>query len=339
MISLKPKAMSETELIDQLKKVLDVCDVADYGTKKFVGLLNDYIPYQTGLKTRLELLGKSGAIEQMTKIKKDAHASSKVEKIALQFSKEYGFIYEESYHTLSLVAKALQLNHTVTTAPSLRIVSSVQGNFSKNHIKPDAAQEQKSQTSSSSTSKSTLTVHSAPAHAQASSPQQMLGKKRFIRSKGYLTMYLLILFSIPLGFLGLQIQSGQLNETISTFKDVMMPLSIENPWVIGLISLTFIATVLPYVIKAAFKKNILSYYPTVIFLSQMLLATVGGLEIALVQLGIGVLLFGSFAILGAYVMRLPRGAKEYVAYKALLPYSLSVTIWLVGQYVIFYKWV
>ena len=335
MISLKPKAMSETELIDQLKKVLDACDGADYGTKKFVGLLNDYIPYQTGLKTRLELLGKSGAIEQMTKIKKDAHASSKVEKIALQFSKEYGFIYEESYHTLSLVAKALQLNHTITTAPSLRIVSSVQGNFSKNHIKPEVAQGQ----NSPSTPKSTLTVHSASSRTQSSSPQPIVGKKRFIRSKGYLTMYLLILFSIPLGYIGLQLQSGQLNETLSTFRDVMMPLSFDNPWVIGLISLTMIATVLPYVVKAAFKKNILSYYPTVIFLSQMLLATVGGLEVALVQLGIGVLLFGSFAILGAYVMRLPRGAKEYVAYKALLPYSLSVAIWLVGQYVIFYKWV
>lgn len=359
MISLKPKSMSESELIEQLKLVLTTCDAHDYKTKKFVGLLNDFIPYQTGLKIRLELLAKSGLIEQLSKIKKDAHSSSKIEKMAIQFSKEYGFIYEESYHTISLVAKALQINHTVTSAPSLRIVSAVQGNFSKNHMKnepanppqtsgmkvrskpSDKAQNGFGQSPSglppSGLPSSGLPLNGQYLNGQTPSGQPLIMKKRFIRSRWNLTMYVLILLAIPLGYLGLQFQFGTLVETFQSFRTLVLPLSLENPWISGLLVGTIIAIALPYIFKWAFKKNVLSYYPTVIFISQLAIGTIGGLETALVQMGLGVGLFASFGVLAAYAMRLPKGAKEFVAYKALMPYALSVVIWLVGQYVVFYR--
>lgn len=119
MISLKPKAMSETELIINFQRCL-MSVMLPIMAQKFVRLLNDYIPYQTGLKTRLELLGKSGAIEQMTKIKKDALKYIKSRENCAQFSqKVWVYIRRElSYAVVS--GKALQLNHFAVSPPRHR---------------------------------------------------------------------------------------------------------------------------------------------------------------------------------------------------------------------------
>lgn len=335
MLSLKPRQLTEEDIVEKLKSIIELCDLEDYKTKKFVGLLHDYIPYQSGLKVRLELLGKHGVIEQLFKLKKETNQSIKIEKMATQFSKEYGFVYEECLKSIHLMAKAMALNPEMPKTASLKIVTSVQtaqGNFSKKHIATDTPQTGPIV----STPDSTAAKSSLPPNGKTA----VKAKRKFVRNKFNLWAYLILIVAIPLGYYTLHYNLGQ----VFTIRDVVVtnvtyPVYLD-PWFTGTLIATAVMILLPVIANWAFKLNVVSLYPLLVLLAEVILASIEpkfpeftiGFQMVM---GIGLLL--SFMVLGFYAMRLPKGAKEYVSYKALVPYYMSTVIWLLGQYIVFQR--
>jgi len=352
MLSFKPRQMTETDIIQQLKIVIDACENEDFKSKRFTGLLNDYIPYQNGLKIRLELLGRSGSIEQMRNFKKESNQYSKIEKLAAQFSKEYGFVYEEILSTVLLVAKALALNTTSPQNATLKIVSSVQsaqGNFSKKHLTDGSTQTQQMQ----QTPKLVIDGSKGSKDSQANKESQVTKesqisksskefkqRKKFIRCKSNLVLYLSLLILIPVGFLILNGQAEQLENIRSTWTTYVTTPFYSDSWFIGTLLGTSAWIVLITAAKWGFKKDIIGLLPLGIALAQAIFATLQprfpDLYIGS-QLIMGVGMWLSFAVVGFYAMRLPKGAKEFLSYKAIIPYYLSVSIWLIGQYLVLQK--
>lgn len=343
MLSFKPRQMTEVELIKQLSMVLEQCESEDFKSKRFVGLLNDYIPYQNGLKVRLELLGRSGTIDQMRQLKKESNHYAKLEKLAVQFSKEYGFVYEEILASILIVAKALALNTTPTQTATLKIVSSVQGNFSKKHIAPitetgTVKKESAGQIQPIKLQQGNTTPVNGSNGSNGSSEKKY--KKKFIRSKSNLFLYLALLFVIPLAYYGLNESQGIVQTLTDLFsREISLPV-YSDPWVVGTLLGTGAWIVLVTTMKWGFKKNIVYLLPMAVALLQAILITFGSQFPDLYiggQVMIGVSMWLSFAVMGSYSMRLPKGAKEFLSYKAIVPYYLSVLIWLVGQYWVIYK--
>lgn len=322
MLSFKPRELNEDEIVRRLKIVLTSCDEDELKSKKFVGLLNDHIPYQQGLKTRLELIAKNGYIEEMQKLKRSNDKTFRTEKMALQFSKVYGFIYEESVATFNLIAKALSLSPMMAQNASLKIVNATQvaqGNFSKKHLPEERKQE---------------------VHESNQIPIKNHIKKRFIRNKINLWLYLIYLLGIPALFYTLQNYFGNVEHTLAQLSSVVTFPIYTNEWFMGTLIATFVATVLPYAAKWTFKINLLGYYPLLMLLIQALLFSVQPNMpqlYATLQISIGVVLLISYAIMGFYSIRLPKGAYDYTAYRAIAPYYLSGVIWLTGQYVLYAK--
>lgn len=335
MLSLKPRQMSDDELVQKLKLVLNACDTSELKTKKFVGLLNDYIAYNSGLKIRLELLGKAGYIEQLQKLKKETNQQGKIEKLALNFTREYGFIYEESLDTFSLLTRAMAFKSTNLETTTLKIVSSVQsgqGNFSKKHIAAEevrpinvnASVVSKSQTLKSETMGTTL-----PAK-----------KRKFVRNKFNLGLYLLLLTMIPIGFYTLQSHFGAFTQVIDIMKQYFYWPVYNNANTISILVITLAVVSIPFIVNKLFKFNLLGFYPLVMLLIQILLITVQPRvpELYLyLQSVIGIIVLASFSLLGFYSIRLPKGAKEYTASRAIMPYYLMTAIWFVSQYIVLTK--
>jgi len=337
MLSLKPRQLTEEGIIEKLKSIIELCDAEDYKTKKFVGLLHDYIPYQSGLKVRLELMGKQGYIEQLMKLKKENNQSAKIEKMASQFSKEFGFVYEECIKTMTLLAKAMSLNPELPKATTLKIVSSVQsaqGNFSKKHIAPESQMTTATLTTASTGSKNPNNQSTGSVKVSSNY------KKKFVRNKLNLWAYLLLMIAIPLGYYALNYNIGQISLVYNQVMDtITLPIYLD-PWVTGTMIATSTMILIPVIFNWAFKLNVVSLYPLLTLLAEVILASIGpkfpnfyiGFQL---MMGIGLLL--SFSVLGFYAMRLPKGAKEYLSYKSLMPYYLSTVIWLMGQYIIFQR--
>ena len=343
MLSLKPRQLTEEGIIEKLKTIIDLCDSDDYKTKKFVGLLHDYIPYHSGLKIRLELLGKQGYIDQLIKLKKENNQSLKIEKMASQFSKDYGFIYEECLKSISLMAKAMSLNPEMPKTASLKIVSTVQtaqGNFSKKHIASESASPSIGTTGT--TASTTAAVGSSPKVVSANANDSLSKnyKKKFVRNKFNLWAYLLLIVAIPVGYYTLNYNYDQLRPIYElVLSSATLPIYLD-PWFTGTMIATGTLILIPVIANWAFKLNVVSLYPFLALLAEVVLASISpkfpnftiGFQL---MMGIGMLL--SFIVLAFYAMRLPKGAKEYLSYKALVPYYLSTTIWLLGQTIIYQR--
>ncbi|HAS72811.1 MAG TPA: hypothetical protein DCS67_01545 [Clostridiales bacterium UBA8960] len=320
MLSFKLRELNEDEIVRRLKTVLEACDADELKSKKFVGLLNDHIPYQQGLKLRLELIAKNGYIEEMQKLKRSSDTSVRTEKMALQFSKAFGFVYEESYASFNILAKAMSLNPAAPQGASLKIVNAVQsgqGNFSKKHLP-----EEKNNTN----------------RVKNIKPVQTQIRKRFIRNKANLILYLIYLLIIPIGFYVLQNYFGNVEQTKLLLGTIFTYPVYVNEWFVGTLIATGVVIVLPYAVKWTFKMNLLGFYPLVMLLVQALLFSVQPnlpQFYALGQIALGIVMLTSFAIIAFYSMRLPKGAYEYTAYRAIVPYYLSGAIWLAGQYVLY----
>ncbi len=325
MLSLRPRQLSEEGIVEKLKEVYALCDFEDFKTKKFVGLINDYIPYQSGLKIRLEWMGKQGYIEQLEKLKKENSPSIKIEKMALQFAKEYGFVAEDSYKTFAMMARAMSLKTALPQNATLKIVSSVQsaqGNFSKKHIQTEE------------TSRLNI-IQAGEDGAGASLPKV---KRRFVRNKTSLWLYIFYLLMVPVGYYTLYENFGLVNQVFKSATDTIRVPIYSDPWFIGIMIAMSVATLLPVLGKWAFKLNVISLYPLLMLLAQVVLVSIEAkfpLFMMGFQLAIGLDMMVSFAILAFYAMRLPKGAKEYLAYQAIIPYYLSAIIWFSGQYIVF----
>lgn len=319
MLSFKPRQLSEAELIEKIKIILDQCEVSDYKTKKFVGLLYDHIPYQTGLKIRLELIAKHGYLEQLIKLKKETNATQKLEKLTMQFSKAFGFVYEEAASTFQLLSQSLAIKTAVSSEPTLKIVTSVQGNFSKKHFEaPKPAQ-------------TTQVGSKAPNQTQAS-----LNKGR-IKNPMNLFLYLLLLVVIPAGYVLIQRQYGDFLGLRDFMQDYFGSTQITDTWKVGIGIILGSLILAPPLFKWAFKSNIISVYPLLMLVIQGVLYTIEPNfhdMFGVFQLALGGLTFVSFAVLGFYAYRLPKGTKTHVSYQALWPYYLTTLIWLGGQYLV-----
>ncbi len=339
MLSFKPRQISEDEIVKKIKAALDACDSSELKTKKFVGLLNDFIPYENGLKMRLELLAKAGYIDQIDKLKRDQVNDQKIEKMAQAFSKEYGFVIDESLKTIRLIMKAKAFNKvTHQNAPALKIVSAVQvqGNFSKKHIQTEA--ESNVNLNSSSVldeGVSKLKQSSNQNSNEASKQIQRKRPKKWVRNKRNLIAYLFLLVALPIGYYTLLVNNNALVETMAILDQFFSwPLTFE-PNVIALIIISGVMTMAPFVANKLKKMNILGFYPLVLLGIEVILTALSTklpAYFTVIQFGIGVCLFLSFLVLGFYAMRLPKGAKEYTAYRSILPYYLMTGLWLGAQY-------
>ncbi len=338
MLSLKPRQMSDDELVQKLKLVLNACDASELKTKKFVGLLNDYIAYNSGLKIRLELLGKAGYIEQLQKLKKETNQQGKIEKLALNFTREYGFIYEESLDTFNLLIRAMAFKSTNLDTTTLKIVSSVQsgqGNFSKKHIAVEEVRPINEVASAQSKSQSQDTLKS-----ETAGKPQIAKKRKFVRNKFNLGLYLILLTMIPIGFYTLQSKYGAFTKVIDVMKQYFYWPVYNNANAISILVITLAVVGIPFIVNKLFKFNILGFYPLAMLLIQILLITVQPRvpELYLyLQSVIGIIVLASFSLLGFYSIRLPKGAKEYTASRAIMPYYLMTAIWFVSQYIVLTK--
>ncbi len=334
MLSFKPRQLNEEGIVEKLKEVYALCDAEDFKTKKFVGLINDYIPYQSGMKIRLEWMGKQGYIEQLEKLKKENNPSAKIEKMAIQFAKEYGFIAEESYKTFTMMARAMSMKTALPQNASLKIVTSVQGaqgNFSKKHIQTEETTRLNIvQAETGSAAK----VGNGKSNSGTNLPKV---KRKFVRNKTNLWLYVFYLLMIPVGYYTLYDNFGLVNRVFALATDTVKLPIYSDPWFIGLMIATSVATLLPVLGKWAFKLNVVSLYPLLMLLAQVVLVSIEAkfpMFVMGFQLVLGLGMLASFAVLGAYAMRLPKGAKEYLAYQSITPYYLSAIIWFIGQYIV-----
>lgn len=349
MLSFKPRQLNEEGIVEKLKEVYALCDAEDFKTKKFVGLINDYIPYQSGMKIRLEWMGKQGYIEQLEKLKKETNPSAKIEKLAIQFAKEYGFVAEESYKTFTMMARAMSMKTALPQNASLKIVTTVQGaqgNFSKKHIQTEETSrlnivQAGNGSATGGTAKvgngSNVGAAGGSNVGQASGTNLPKTKRKFVRNKTNLWLYVFYLLMIPVGYYTLYDNFGAVNRVFSLVTDTVQLPIYSDPWFIGLMIATSVATLLPVLGKWAFKLNVVSIYPLLMLLAQVVLVSIETkfpMFVMGFQLVVGLGMLASFAVLGAYAMRLPKGAKEYLAYQSITPYYLSAIIWFIGQYIV-----
>lgn len=135
--------MNDEEIAEKLKIVFAACDYDDLKTKKFKGLLYDYIPNETGLKLRLEVLGQSGYLQKVLKLtSKKSDLTPQLNKLASEFSQAYGFQTSVILKTMTYVAWAMDIRPDLKVVPNVsetveeatveKAVSS--GNFSKKHL-------------------------------------------------------------------------------------------------------------------------------------------------------------------------------------------------------------
>lgn len=328
MLNLKLKRLSEEELVSRIKKCLDACDAEELKMMKFSGLLNDMIPDEHGLKLRLVTLAKNGYVPQLEKLKTSDQPASKLEKLASQFSKSTGFTYEASYETFRLMASAMQFKaeklKPVNDAPTLRIVPPTGGNFSQKHFgegtNPTAAP---------------LLAQNAAVKVNTTEENGKY-KKRRVRNKLNLVAYLMWLVGVPIAAFVLYLEYGQLSAMTEFGMKTLNDLTLSNPWIAAIGIGVTLSTLLPISVNWISKKNLISFYPMLLLGWEMMLFTMGqkgDVNYMGMQLATGVVLFISFALLGATSYRLPRDAYEYTAYRAIWPYYLSAVVWLGGQFI------
>lgn len=135
--------MNDDEIAEKLKIVLAECDDDELKTKKFKGLLYDYIPNETGLKTRLEVLAQSGYLQKVLKLtSKKSDLTPQLHKLASEFSQTYGFQTAVILKTMEYVAIAMDIKPNLKLVPNVeppleeQLIEKVipSGNFSKKHL-------------------------------------------------------------------------------------------------------------------------------------------------------------------------------------------------------------
>lgn len=319
MFSFKSKQMTDEERIKRLKWVMSQCENEDYKTKKFKGLLYDTIPNDTGLKTRLEIMGTGGYMEQLIKLgNRDTDYGSKVEKLAMEFSKTYGFVPEESFRTFSLCSKALGIkhNHEVNINPEIgQAIQKVQGNFSKKHFTQTTSQEE----------------------PRKPIEPKLNYKKKLVRSKANLIKVILFLIGMVAGafFIGYTFDINWLNYSFMYVEDGLS--FYKNPWIVGMLITTIVLWLVPYISYKKFNKNLVALYPLMMLLVQFGASSLFvGLPLLYekIQVILWLAMLGSFILLASFSVRLPRGAKDFISYKAITPYYLSAITLFIIQYAV-----
>ncbi len=319
LFSFKSRQMTDDERIKRLKWIMSQCEIDDYKTKKFKGLLYDTIPNETGLKTRLEIMGTGGYMEQLLRLSnRDTDYGSKVEKLAMEFSKTYGFVPEESFRTFSLCSRALGIKHKSEVTISHEIgqaIQKTQGNFSKKHFAEPEAKEE----------------------IRKPIEQKSTYKKKLIRSKANLIKVMMFLFGMIAGafFIGYTFEIDWFSYSFMAV-DEGLPI-YTNPWIVGTVITTIVLWLVPYVSYKKFDKNIVALYPLMMLLVQFGASSLFvGLPMLYekIQVILWLTMLGSFVLLTVFSVRLPRGAKDFISYKSITPYYLSAITFFITQYAV-----
>ena len=266
MLNFKSKTLSEQELVQQLKCIFDSCDLEDYKTKKFAGLLHDYIPYNNGLKTRLELIGKLGYMEALLKLNKDAESNSKkIERFSIQIASEYGFEPEILMRTFYLAAKsadiAIAQNSKKTSGDgSALITNAVRGNFSKNHR--SESQDQPTQ-ALPMTNTAMKTKASMQSQTSAHSQPLKATKRKWLRNKGNLIKLLFFILGLTGGDLYLNMYFSNSPNALLSLKE-----AVSVWWPMIFISSAVISAITSICYRK-FKMNFASFLPIIILMIQL----------------------------------------------------------------------
>lgn len=319
LFSFKSKQMTDDERVKRLKWVMSECEIDDYKTKKFKGLLYDTIPNDTGLKTRLEIMGTSGYMEQLIRLgNRDTDYGSKVEKLSIEFSKTYGFVPEESFRTFSLCSRALGIIHNrdVTLNPNIgQAIQKAQGNFSKKHLGEQETKE------------------------EPRKPIEPIStyKKKLVRSKANLMKVLVFLIGMIAGafFIGYTFEIDWFSYSFMAVEEGL-PI-YTNPWIVGTVITTIILWLVPYISYKKFDKNLVALYPLIVLLIQFGASSLFvGLPLLYekIQVILWLTMLGSFVLLTIFSVRLPRGAKDFISYKSITPYYLSAITFFITQYAV-----
>lgn len=328
MLNFKSKSLTDQELIQQLKSIIASCDLEDYKTKKFVGLLHDYIPYNNGLKTRLELIGKLGYMEALLKLNKDAESNSKkIERFSVQIASEYGFEPEVLMRTFNLVAQSVGIPISRTTQKpssqgSVLITNAVRGNFSKNHRR---------ETNVHVTEASANTNISRPVKETAYTEPQRSPRRRWLRNKGNLAKLLFFIVALICGDLYLNTYFNNSANAVLALKE-----AVSVWWPVIVISSAVISGITSICYRK-FKMNLAHFLPIIILIVQLigivLKVEVPNLyeTIQMVMLNIMIL---SFILTSGYSIRLPKGAKDFISHKAIYSYYAAGILFLLGQYLV-----
>lgn len=319
MISFKSKQLTDDERIKRLKWIMSQCEIEDYKTKRFKGLLYDTIPNEAGLKTRLEIMGTGGYMEQLIRLgNRDTDYGSKVDKLAMEFSRTYGFVPEESFKTFSLCSQALGIKHNRESLVNPEIgqaIHKAQGNFSKKHLSEPG----------------TLDEVRKPIEPKSTY------KKKLVRSKPNLMKVMVFLIGMVVGafFIGHTFEIDWLSYSFMAVEEGLPIYS--NPWIVGTVITTIILWLVPYISYKKFGKNLVALYPLIVLLIQFGASSLFvGLPLLYekIQVILWLTMLGSFVLLTLYSVRLPRGAKEFISYKSITPYYLSAITFFITQYAV-----
>ncbi|MBF4694111.1 hypothetical protein [Fusibacter ferrireducens] len=332
MLNFKSKTLSEQELMTQLKKVIENCDREDFKTKKFVGLLYDYIPYNNGLKTRLELIGKTGYIDEVMKLGKDADSNTKkLERFSVQIASEYGFRPEIMIKTFTLLAKTLNLpvnseQSEIARDGSQIITNTIRGNFSKNHRKEAVMQEVvRMNPVDSPTVVENKKVRSS-GQTRAVNP-----KRRWLRNKGNLFKILFFLFALTAGELYLNYYFENIPVAFQALESVVVS------WWPMLIVASVLISLVAQLSYRKLKVNLCNFFPIIMLILQ-LVGIVFKVEAPALyesaQLAILMTLAGSFILTTGYAVRLPKGATDFISHKAIYSYYATGILYFLGQYLV-----
>ena len=308
MRSILKRNMSRDDLIEQLKIVFSECQVDEFKTKRFKGLLHDRISDYIGLKTRLEIMGQSGTLEKLFKISSDTSRNGqKVEKLASGFSKTYGFALQEVMDTMDLCLKANEVQVDLVVHEPLNLPV---GNFSKNHFGPATGNMQ--------------------VIAKASEPVSRVHQKTnssYSRNSYNLASMILYLGAM-IGFLVYMWMNTDLNLLNPAYL-------LDYSWALWVVGGIVALVAVAHLFKAIFKYNIVSLYPLMVVAAQIAVAALYRGNISIynqIQFSFWLVIVASFVPITFPAVKLPRKEKEALAYKAIGSYYLSGIVFFTIQY-------
>lgn len=344
MLKLRRNSDEET-IINGIKKAIESCDAEELKSKKFIGLLYDYIPYEAGLKARLELMGRSGTLHKVIML--NEKSDKKLIKLMIQFSSTYGFSDAVTKETFSYVLEALGRPKIANYETQALEPITRQGSFSNKWINgtPQNTQTTEKQiekrTSETPSRIKMIEKNQDVAHKQLRAkienevkmtPKR---KKRWVRNPQNLVTILVFALLMLAG-------SWYMIDTFDLFNGLrtILPsytsdLLTHRTWLIyggvGLLALVS----LPKLIHKISGYNVLPILPFIVLglqvAAMMVMARQPELyEMLQIVLMVIILLGGVFSMIGS--IRLPKGAKDFSSYKAISTYYMTGIVYFIGQY-------
>ncbi len=342
MLNITRKQVSDDLIIEGLQKTWSMCEEADYNSKKYMGLINDFIPYEEGLKAQFEIMARSGYLKKLKSLK--TSDPKKIDKLLMKYMNTYGFSETASRRAFSLQLKAMGHEVDIPEGPDVKAVKAtprVSGGFSGKWLEPTPEKKIDNKPSEPQLQKSHPTMTPPTPLSQEEKIQQELAeyqqkrKKKVIRNKFNLFKIMILMGLAIAAYVFMMNQFINLNDLRQVFDAYVLPLNFSNLWLIRAIIVVISAILIPIVIYKLTKKNILPIIPVAVIFGQVasiMLKTRLPIAYEFFQLAliVGIMIVALFTTLAS--VRLPKGAKDFISYKAIGIYYVTVIFYFVGQY-------